>query len=114
MLDAAHDGRKVLVGIHGSNATVNNYYDGPFDQLADNYVDQTNISEYLQLTSSTLKGRIDKYGYFTDRQGGSSRVAVSPYFVYFSDNELNFIMDTIRSSPDPYHTISSRGRWPAE
>ncbi len=111
-LDAAHDGRKVLAGIHGDNATVNNYYDGPFDQLADNYVDVTNVSEYLQLTSPGLRGRIDKYGYFTDRQGGSSRVAVSPYFVYFSESELNFVMEIVRSSPDPYRTISSRGQWP--
>jgi hypothetical protein len=110
LVDAAHDGRKVLVGIHGDNATVNNYYDGPFDQLADNYVDVTNVSEYLQLTSPGLRGRIDKYGYFTDREVGSSRVAVSPYYVYFSESELRFIMQTVRTAVDPYHAISSRGQ----
>ena len=44
-VDAAHPDRKALVAIRGANATVNNYYDGPFDQLADNYVELTNVSE---------------------------------------------------------------------
>lgn len=108
LVDQNHNNRKVLVAIRGANATVNNYYDGPFDQLADNYVDQTNISEYLQLTSPTLRGRLDKYGYYTDR-GGSSRVAVSPYFVYFSEAELGRMIEAVNSSDDPYRTISRKG-----
>ena len=109
LVDEAHNDRKVLAAIRGANATVNNYYDGPFDQLADNYVDQTNISEYLQLASPTLRGRIDKYGYYMDREG-SSRVAVSPYYVYFSESDLFRFMDIVRASADPYQTISQRGR----
>ncbi len=111
LLDWRHDNRKVLAAISGANATVNNYYDGPFDQLADNYVDQTNISEYLQLSLPSLRGRIDKYGYYTDRSG-SSRVAVSPYFVYFSVDNLKQFMGMVRTSPDPYYTISRKGRGP--
>ncbi len=109
-VDAAHNGRKVLAGIHGDNATTNSYYDGPFDQLADNYVDVTNVSYYLQKTSDTLVGRIDKYGYFTDRIGGSSRVAVSPYFVYFNQDQLASLIGIVRSASDPYRAISSRGQ----
>ena len=30
-VDPAHPDRKALVAIRGANATVNNYYDGPFD-----------------------------------------------------------------------------------
>jgi hypothetical protein len=108
LVDETHNNRKVLAAIRGANATVNNYYDGPFDQLADNYVDETNISEYLQLASPNLRGRLDKYGYYTDRDG-SSRVAVSPYFVYFNDNELGIMIDLINSSDDPYRTISKKG-----
>ena len=37
LIDEPNDDRNVLVAIRGANATVNNYYDGPFDQLADNY-----------------------------------------------------------------------------
>ena len=107
-IDEAHGGRKVLAAIRGANAIVNNYYDGPFDQLADNCVDETNISEYLQLASPTLRGRIDKYGYYTDKQGGSSRVAVSPYYVYFSESDLIQFMGAVRAADDPRYMISRR------
>ena len=108
-VDKAHQDRKILAAIRGANATVNNYDDGPFDQLADNYVDVTNISKYLELAAPSLQGRIDKYGYYTDREG-SSRVAVSPYYVYFSDSDLVRFMETVRASQDPYHTISLKGK----
>ena len=109
LVDKPYDNRKVLAAIRGANATVNNYYDGPFDQLADNYVDQTNISKYLKLVSPTLEGKIDKYGYYTDREI-SSRVAVSPYYVYFNEKELNWFINLVKNSEDPYKIISSRGR----
>ena len=109
LVDKPYDNRKVLAAIRGANATVNNYYDGPFDQLADNYVDQTNISKYLKLVSPTLEGKIDKYGYYTDRET-SSRVAVSPYYVYFNEKELNWFINLVKNSEDPYKIISSRGR----
>ncbi len=108
-VDFEHNYRKVLAAILGDNATVNNYYDGPFDQLADNYVDDTNIAEYLQLAIPTLEGRIDKFGYYLDKDG-SSRVAVSPYYVYFSSIDLQLYMDRLRESEDPFQLISQRGR----
>jgi len=110
-IDPAHPDRKALVAIRGANATVNNYYDGPFDQLADNYVDETHIAEYMMLSSPGLRGRLDKYGYFTDKVG-SSRLAISPYYVYFSDQALQAFVRKVRASEDPYFTISRRGRSP--
>jgi hypothetical protein len=108
-VDSAHQDRKVLAAIRGANATVNNYYDGPFDQLADNYVEETNVSEYLVRAVPSLDGRIDKYGYYLDRET-SSRVAVSPYFVYFSDRELLNFMAGVRAADDPYRAISDGAR----
>jgi hypothetical protein len=90
---------------------VNNYYDGPFDQLADNYVDQTNISEYMIKASPGLEGRLDKYGHFLERDG-SSHLAISPYFVYFSDSALQSFVQTLRFAEGPYYTISHRGITP--
>ena len=81
-VDHAHQSRKILIAIRGTNATRNDYYDGPFDQLADNYVEEIPIAEYMIRASPGLRGRIDKYGYFTDRER-SSRVSISPYHVYF-------------------------------
>jgi len=65
-VDRAHDARKLLVAIRGQNATINDYYDGPFDQLADNYVDEANGASYVVRASPSLDGRIDKWGYFLD------------------------------------------------
>ena len=110
-VDRAHGDRKILIAIRGANATRNDYYDGPFDQLADNYVEQTNISEYMMRAAPSLRGRIDKYGYFTDRDR-PSRVSISPYYVYFSGAALDLYFDRITSSEDPYFLISRKGVLP--
>ena len=110
-VDRARGDRKILIAIRGASATRNDYYDGPFDQLADNYVEQTNISEYMQRAAPSLRGRIDKYGYFTDRDR-PSRVSISPYYVYFSDNALNIYFERITSAEDPYFLISRKGILP--
>ena len=111
-VDKAHNSRKILMAIRGTNATRNDYYDGPFDQLADNYVEEIPIAEYMIRASPGLRGRIDKYGYFTDRER-SSRVSISPYYVYFSQFALDEYLDRLRASPDPYYFISHRGASPA-
>ena len=109
-IDQEHDGRKVLAAIRGQSATRNDYYDGPFDQLADNYVDEIPISEYMQRASPSLVGRIDKYGYFTDREQG--RVSISSYYVYFTLQSLSRFVAIARDSEDPYEFISN-GRLPS-
>ena len=106
-IDPDHPDRKALLAIRGAHATVNNYYDGPFDQLADIYVEQTNISEYMIQSSPGLEGRLDKYGYFTDRDG-SSRLAISPYYAYFSEQALQAFVESVRTAEDPYYIISRR------
>jgi hypothetical protein len=109
-IDQEHDGRKILAAIRGQSATRNDYYDGPFDQLADNYVDEIPISEYMQRASPSLIGRIDKYGYFTDREQG--RVSISSYYVYFTLQSLSQFVAIARDSEDPYQFISN-GRIPS-
>ncbi len=81
--------RKILIAVNGANARRNNYYDGPFDQLPDNYADQTNIKKYLELAYPYVKGRIDKYGVLKAEKG--NRVAISPYRIYDSEDELSFV-----------------------
>lgn len=107
-IDPAHSDRKALLGVRGANATINNYYDGPFDQLADNYVDQTNVSEYMMRASPGLRGRLSKYGYFLGGEP-NSRLAITPYYVYFTVEALKAFVETVRTSDDPYYTISRHG-----
>jgi hypothetical protein len=108
-IDSANDDRKILIAIRGQSAVRNDYYDGPFDQLADNYVDEIPISEYMQRASPSLIGRIDKYGYFTDREQG--RVSISPYYVYFTLESLSRFLVMVKDSDEPYKFIST-GRLP--
>ena len=107
-VDEAHDNRKVLVAIRGQSATRNDYYDGPFDQLADNYVDVTRVSEYVVRASPSLRGHIDKFGYFTDRVR-PSRVSISPYYVYFTEDALRMFLQRTKEAEDPYYFISRKG-----
>ena len=70
------------------------------------------IIDYMPLLDTlrfASKGRIDKYGYYLDREG-SGRVAVSPYYVFFGNEDLALFMNTVRNSEDPYHTISKKGQ----
>ena len=107
-VDEAHDNRKVLLAIRGQSAIRNDYYDGPFDQLADNYVDVTNVSDYMVRAAPSLKDRIDKYGYYTNRDR-PSRVSISPYYVYFSENALKLFLQRTKEAEEPYYFISRKG-----
>jgi hypothetical protein len=107
-VDEAHDARKVLFAVRKLSVTRNDYHDGPFDQLADNYADETNVSEYMQRAFPALRGRIDKYGYYTDRVR-PMRVALSTYLTYFAQSDLLRFIELVRESSDPYAFISQRG-----
>jgi hypothetical protein len=81
--------RKILVAVNNNNARRNNYYDGPFDQLPDNYIDQTHIGRYLELAYPYLKGKIDKRGVVIGENG--NRAAVGAYYNYEEEGELDFV-----------------------
>jgi hypothetical protein len=107
-VDEQHENRKVLLGVRRLSVTRNDFYDGPFDQLADNYAEETNVAEYMQLAYPALRGRIDKYGYYTDRER-PMRVALSNYFSYFAQSDLLPLAERVREAADPYGYISSKG-----
>ena len=107
-IDTYHDNRKVLVSIRQQSVERNDYYDGPFDQLADNYADEVRISEYMVKASPALENKIDKYGYFTD-EGSPMRVALSTYFThYYEAQALQYLASALQSG-DPYEYIARRG-----
>ncbi len=83
------ENRKILFAISADNVQKNNYYDGPFDQLADNFV-PVGFSVKLEAAYPYSKGRLDSYGRFTDVE--HSRLAVTPYYFYREPNELSGII----------------------
>jgi len=94
--------RKILIGVKGVNVLKNNWFDGPFDQMPDNYVytgQIPNYSDYLIAAYPNLEGRIDKYGNYLDIEG--VRIAVGPYYVYWSNDELSSLADYCNSQDFP-------------
>ncbi len=89
----SEDHRKTLIGISQANASKNNYYDGPFDQLADNYVKGDEFKAEVLAVYPYLAGKIDKYGQFLDRVG--ARLAIAPYRTY---EKLEELYDPVRGS----------------
>ncbi len=108
-VDSANGGRKVLAGVRQLNIRRNDYFDGPFDQLADNYAEETQVAEYMQRAYPSLRGRIDKFGYYTDTDR-PLRVALSTYYTYASTAEIIDFVDKLRDAADPHALISRGGR----
>lgn len=92
-IDRAYD-RKILIGIHGRNAQRNNYYDGPFDQLPDNYIGKAKLGEFITKAYPFTKGKIDKYGNYNDRE--AARFSISNYLIYDDVEKLNFVFDCMK------------------
>lgn len=78
-------GRKILIGIYEGNSMVNNYLDGPFDQLPDNFIDGDKLQKSFIDESPELEGKIDRFG---NTDGGASRVLITPYIHYASEYDL--------------------------
>lgn len=100
--DDRPNGRKILIAVNGWNARRNNYYDGPFDQLPDNYVDRTKIADYIVRAYPHLKGRINKFGHVKGENG--ARVAINAYAIYNDEAQLDFVAScrtTYPGAPGP-------------
>lgn len=107
-VDGEKPPRKVLATIRKLSVNRNDYYDGPFDQLADNYVEVNQISKWMERAIPSIKGRIDKYGYYTDSER-PSRVALSCYGTYYTQAEIIEFVKKAKAAPDAYQFISRGG-----
>ncbi len=77
--------RKILIGVYEGNVAVNNYLDGPFDQLPDNFIEGEALRDALIDAVPALKGRIDRLG---RRRGGEARYPIVPYLEYGAPEDL--------------------------
>lgn len=100
--------RKLLVAVRGLSVRRNDYFDGPFDQLADNDAEQTKISEWMVRSLPALEGRIDKFGYRTDTNE-PTRVALSCYGMYETQEDILRLVAAAMASHDVYEHISRVG-----
>ena len=77
--------RKILIGVFEGNARVNNYFDGPFDQLPDNFIQGEDLREAILAVEPSLAGKIDRVGSAPD---GSGRYLIGPYVYYRSEEDF--------------------------
>jgi len=77
--------RKILIGVYEDNTSANNYFDGPFDQLPDNFIQGDDLLKAILEVAPNLKGTIDRFGGSFD---GSERFLIAPYMTYRRAEDL--------------------------
>ena len=80
--------RKILIGVFEGNRRVNNYFDGPFDQLPDNFIEGETLREIILEVEPSLKGQIDRLGRSLDY---TWRYTIDPYLHYRKEDDLYII-----------------------
>jgi hypothetical protein len=78
--------RKILIGAFAANSFVNNYFDGPFDQLPENALEGDTLRDVILEIEPDLKGKIDRLGWFNN---GDGQFLVHPYMLYRKLGELS-------------------------
>ncbi|MEM8976967.1 MAG: hypothetical protein AAGD43_33365 [Pseudomonadota bacterium] len=97
-MDRTQQPRKVLAGVFAANVELNNYFDGPFDQLPDNFIKDDRLRNALTLQQPDLRGRIDRYG---NLAGGETRAVIAPYATYESPEDLQVLAMCLKRSGLP-------------
>jgi len=77
--------RKILIGVFAPNQRANNYFDGPFDQLPDNFLQGDTLRRMILRLEPNLKDKIDRVGGSFD---GSMRYLIGPYMAYEKEDDL--------------------------
>lgn len=77
--------RKILIGVYEGNTLSNNYFDGPFDQLPDNFLKGDELLQAILEVAPNLKGTLDRFGGSFD---GSERFLIAPYASYLAEADL--------------------------
>jgi hypothetical protein len=95
--DAKRD-RKILVGVFDGNVRINNYFDGPFDQLPDNFIEGESLRSAILEVDPNLKGKIDRFG---SAPGGETRYLIAPYLQYFDEDDLSVIHQCVMNKRVP-------------
>jgi hypothetical protein len=107
-VDAIRD-RSVLIAIDADNMRRNNYYDGPFDQLGDNFLTDER-RRAMEEAYPYVRGRIDRRGVFVDASGKGTgeRLALTPFFTYNGLEDLRaFIARSRQAAGDDAALIAA-------
>jgi hypothetical protein len=90
--------RQILVGVFFGNTQLNNYFDGPFDQLPDNYIEGDALLDALLTIEPGMKGHVDRYG---SDPSGEVRYAITSYRYYTDVEDLKPVVECAEKTNDP-------------
>ncbi len=105
-------GRKVLASVQRASLSRNDYHDGPFDQLADNFVRGDGLRPFIEEAMPWLRGRIDPWGRFLDTPA-PRRVALAVHGTHDRPEDALALVAAAKRDPDPLAFLARGGR-PAE
>lgn len=71
--------RKLLIGVNAENERLNNQFDGPFDQLPDNFIKGESLRQAILAAAPELAGQIDRLGHYYRR---GARYLIGSYIRY--------------------------------
>jgi hypothetical protein len=77
--------RKILIGAFEANSVLNTYFDGPFDQLPENFIEGETLRDAIIDYDPSVKGKIGRLGQYAD---GSGRYVIHPYMLYRKESDL--------------------------
>jgi hypothetical protein len=92
--------RKIMIAAFEANVYVNNYFDGPFDQLPDNFLEGDALRRAILMEAPALKDEnMDRFG---NSPGGEIRYLIGPYIFYRTEDDL-YPFDTCATSKKVPH-----------
>jgi hypothetical protein len=86
--------RKIMIGAYFDNSWLNNYFDGPFDQLPENFIEGDALRDAIIAADPSVKGKIDRLGHYLHEEG---RYLINPFRLYRKVSDLDAIDKCARS-----------------
>lgn len=77
--------RKILIGVYEPNSRLNTWFDGPFDQLPENFIEGEALRSAIVEADPEAKGAIDRLGHYLKEEG---RYLIHPYMLYRKPADL--------------------------
>lgn len=77
--------RKIMIGAFESNSRLNTYFDGPFDQLPENFIEGEELRGAILEADPSAKGQIGRLGHYANDEG---RYLIHPYMLYRKEDDL--------------------------
>jgi hypothetical protein len=91
--------RQILMGDFVGHTMLNDYFDGPFDQLPDNYVQGNTLLDAILEVVPEMRGeKVDRYG---SDPTGEFRYGITSYKYYGRVSDLKPIVECAEKNNDP-------------